>query len=1147
MQFLPLWNCDLIVSIKPISKSMKKKLTGHGIDSWPIEILLKMKLTILFLAVTVISSFAVDSYSQSALLNIKLENSAIKNALKEIESQSEFRFFYSGEVDVEKERTIELTNKNIMETLDVLLKGTGIRYEIFGRQIALLARQEVNLPAGIQQPLTISGKIIDKSGTPLPGVTVVVKGTTTGTITGVDGTYTIQLPASAEILSFSFVGMRAQEIAIAGQSVINLTMFEEAIGVDEVVVVGYGVQKKVNLTGAVAAVKIDEKIASRALTNVSSGLAGLVSGLMVTQNSGMAGSDGAVLRIRGIGSPNNTNPLIVVDGMPDVDINNINMNDIESVSVLKDAASSAIYGSRAANGVILITTKRGETGKVKLNYTGSYSFQNLTNYYESLDDYPRVLEYHNMSLMNAGKARRFMDGTIEQWMAMEHIDPIRFPNTDWWDVIYKTGVVQNHALSASGGNDKMNFFVSAGLMTDDGLSINTGYDRKNFRTNLDYKILENLKMGVNVDGTWSNQHYPTRDGITNMDASSPDEIFKQTPGVTVLDELGRYGGHMAYMENNLSRNQYANLMNSHNEIAEQQFIGKYYGEWEPLKGLTAHIDYSLNYINRFNKSYSVPFIRWNLQTDEPLDVITSNGSISNSFNNSYKTLLQGFLSFTSEIFDGHNLSAMAVYSEEYWFGRSLSGSRQDRIHPDLSEINGALSDRPSASGTSYGEGLRSYIGRVNYNINEKYLFEANLRADASSKFLPGYQWGVFPSFSAGWRISEEDFFSPLRNVITSAKIRGSWGMLGNNSGVSRYEQRESYDLTNYAFGQKLNLGASSTNIINYDFSWEKTKATNLGFDLVFFNKLTAEIDLYERLTMDIIRNSELSTILSSNYSAPNTNIGELQNRGIEVNLGWKDKIKTVNYNLGLNYSYNNNKLISWNQRLGLGVPHLDYPYSFVYTYLSSGIAQSWNDVMNAPYQGNDYFAPGDILYKDVNGDGQITGDDRVAYRNSPRTFFNSQYSMTMNLNWKRFDLNLLFQALAGSKAFWIDWFKRVYPNDSRYQYNMIHVDHWSLDNRNSTLTRLVIGTGGQNERESTYWLYKRDFLRLKNLQFGYSIPSRQLERFKIANLRLFFTGENIFTLTKWPGVDPEKDPGTSVRINPYPLTKSYAFGLNVTL
>jgi TonB-linked SusC/RagA family outer membrane protein len=1007
--------------------------------------------------------------------------------------------------------------------------------------------EKIKTDSESQQNL-VTGIITDATtGGAMPGVNIQVKGTTAGTISDIAGKYSLSVPDRNATLIFSFIGYVTQEVQLNGRSSVAVALAAVITGLDEVVVIGYGTQKKVNLTGAVTALNVDETMASRAVSNVSTSLSGMASGLTVSQNTGMAGSDESSLVIRGLGSPNESSPLIVVDGIPDVNINKLNINDIESISVLKDAASAAIYGSRAANGVILVTTKRGSTGKVRLNYTGSFSLQTLTNYYDALADYPQVLEFHNMSLMNAGKARRFADGTIEQWMAMENLDPIRFPNTDWWDVIYKNGLVQNHSLSASGGTEKMNFYVSAGQMTDNGVSLKSDYRRNNFRTNLDYFILDKLRMGVNVDGTWTKQNYPTQDGITDMDASSPDEIFKQTPGVTVMDEQGRYGGHMAYMENNLSRNQYANLITKNNIIEEQGFIGKVYGEWEPVEGLIMHIDYSLNYLNYFKRSWGIPFIRYNFQTDTPLDVITSNGGISNNFRNQYKTLFQGHISYDKEIFSGHRVSAIAVYSEEYWFSRTLNGSRQDRIHPDLAELNAALNDRPATSGTSSGEGLRSVIGRINYNIHEKYLFEANLRADASSKFLPGYQWGVFPSFSLGWRLSQESFFEPLKQVVTNAKIRGSWGMLGNNSGVGRYEQREAYTVTNYAFGQKLNFGTSSNRLINYDFTWEKTKVINLGLDLTFYKKLTAEIDFYDRLTSDIIRNSELSTILSSNYSAPNTNIGELQNRGVELNLVWKDNINTLDYGFRFSYSTNRNKLISWNQRLGYGVPFLNYPFSFAYSYVSTGKAQTWDDVLNAPYQGNDYFAPGDVLCKDINGDGQITGDDRVAFRNSPRTFFNNQFSLIMDARWKNFDASILFQAFTGSKAFWLDWFNRVYPNDSRYQYNEVHLDNWNLNNRNSTLTRLVIGTGGNNERESTYWLYKRNYLRMKNIQIGYTIPNRILEKVKVTNLRIYFTGENLLTLTKWPGVDPEKNPGTTRRINPYPLLKSYALGINLTL
>lgn len=1021
---------------------------------------------------------------------------------------------------------------------------------VFG---ALGAPSGVNMGAEVQQQqsVIVTGKITDPAGAAVPGVSVMLKGTMTGVVSDGSGAYSIKVTGDAPVLEFSMIGYVTQAVSVDNRKTINVVLAEDSQQIGEVVVVGFGTQKKVNMTGSVAAVKVDETMASRTMTNVSSGLSGLVPGLTVTQNTGMAGSDGAEMSIRGMGSPNSSSPLVVVDGMPDVDINKLNMSDIESISVLKDASSAAIYGSRAANGVILITTKRGESGKVSLNYNASFAWRNLTNYYESMADYPLMMQFHNMSNFNAGKSAIFTDGTIDQWMAMQQIDPIRFPNTNWWDVLFKTGQVQNHTVSASGGSDKMNFYVSAGYMKDTGMSINTDYKRKNFRVNLDYKIRKNIKIGTNVDGTWTDQSYGKADGVNDQGRSNVQwDIVKITPGVTVQAPDGRYGGHMAYKENSTAYNMYAQTMNAHNLNQQQQFVGNIYGEWKPISDLTLRFDYGLDFNNQFLKSWSVPFVRWNFQTDEPIDVITSNGGISNRYENAYKTLMQGRITYDKEIADGHRLTVMGVYTEEYWYGRWASAGRSDRIHPDLSEINAALLNKaPTAEGSSDGEGLRSVIGRVNYNIRDKYLFEANLRADASSKFLSGFQWGVFPSFSAGWRFSQEAFFERWGRVVTNGKLRASLGWLGNNSGVKRYEQRDTYLLTNYSFSQSLALGTSQNKMINPDFTWEKSRVTNIGLDLAFWGKLTAEFDAYDRLTNNIIRSSELSTILSG-YEAPRTNIGELRNRGLEINLGWRDRAGDFEYGVHLNYAFNRNKLLSWNERLGPGVPFLGYPYSFVRGYVATGLAQTWDDIMNAPYQGSDKMAPGDILYQDMNGDGQITDDDMAVLRNTPRSFFNSNYGLTLDARWKNIDINMLFQASTGSKDYWQDYYNLMYPNESRYAYNDLHKNYWSLDNRQAAYTRLVIAknsNGGRNDLNSSYWLYSRSYIRLKSLQIGYSLPKAWMDKVKIQNIRLYVTGENLFTITKWPGIDPEKTGGSGKNQNPYPLARSFAFGISVTL
>lgn len=1117
-----------------------------------------MKICLLFLFVFVFQLTAINSKAQDAIIMLKTNTVTVGQLINEIEKQTDYLIVYSNrEVNTNRKINVQQKSDKVSAYLNEAFSSTDIRYNFENDYIVLSKKVHQNATAiaqliqtAQQQSRTIKGRVTDEDGEPIIGANIVEKGTSNGTVTDIDGNFSLNVNDDAA-LQISYIGYLAQEINTVGKASFDIVLREEQKSLDELVVVGYGVQKKVNLTGAVSMVKIDETLSSRTMTSVSSGLSGLVPGLSVSQTSGQAGKDGSTLRIRGLGSTNNSNPLIVVDGMPDININDLNMADIESISVLKDAASSAIYGSRAANGVILITTKRGQEGKLSVNYTGSNAWTHLSNYYKYMPDYPQMMNFHNISYLNAGQSSRFTDGSIEQWMAMAHLDPVRFPNTNWWDVLFHTGTTQNHTLSANAGTDKMNFYISAGYMDNSGVSINTGYDRANFRVNVDYKIRDYIKVGTSIDGMWSDMKYPKPDGINRSTDGSNMDITKIIPGVTPIAPDGRYGSaQMAYMENTTpSGNQYAVLDNSFTNIDQQRFSGNIFGEWLPLKGLSVRLDYGLNYSNQFEQSYTKPYLMWNFQKEEPVNVITTNGGISNRYDKQYKTLLQSRITYNTKLFTGHNLTALAVYTEEYWFERWMTGSRQDRIHPDLAELEAALTDRPAANGNSQAEGLRSVIGRVNYEMYDKYLIEVNLRADASSKFLKGHRWGVFPSFALGWRFSNENFFEPLRGIFSNAKLRASWGKLGNNYGVSRYEQRDTYELTHYTFGGTLSNGLSSNKMINENFSWESTAVTNLGLDLMLFNgKLSTEIDIYNRLTADMIRPMEFSTLLTG-YSAPRMNMGELQNRGIEVNLNWRGKTGDFQYVVGLNYSYNKNKLLSWSQRLGFGDIFLGLPWIYTYTYKATGIAQSWEDILDAPYQGTDKMAPGDILYEDLNGDGQITSDDRVAMPNSPRQYFNSNYGLNLNLNWKGFDLSALFQASTGSKDFWLDNYNRVYVNTSRNAYNTLHIDHWSLDNRDSELPRLINGSnsnGGRNNFASTFWLYSRNYLRLKNLQIGYNLPKDIIQKVKFSNVRIFVTGENIFTITKWPGIDPEKPGGVSANDqNLYPLTQSFAIGLNI--
>lgn len=990
------------------------------------------------------------------------------------------------------------------------------------------------------QNVKITGTVKDNTGEAVIGANIKVKDSTGGTITDIDGHFTMEAPTNATLV-VSFIGYTTQEVPLKGRSNIVITLVEDSQALDEVVVIGYGTQKKVNLTGSVSAVKIDETIASRSITNVSSSLSGLVPGLVVSQTTGFAGGDGASLKVRGLGSINNSDPLIVVDGMPDVDINRINMNDIESISVLKDAASSAVYGSRAANGVILITTKSGlKESKAKVTYNGSYAWSTPVEFYDYLADYSRALTMHMRASAAGNGNSNFRQASAEQWLAMSMVDPILFPNTDQFDEMFRTGAIQNHTVSASGGSDKMNFYLSMGIMDQEGLQIHNDYSRYNMRLNLDYKIRDNVKVGIKTDGTWSERQTPRGAGLETAGLKYViSGVLNRHP------ETGEYGGAMAYGETSSAGNAIAEYEAYRTNTSRKEFNGSAYLEWEPLKDLKLNVSYALRYYNQFGKSIQNVIKQMNFQTGEVARTMPDTGDIINNSNyEGHKTLFQGRISYEKEIAKGHHLSAMFNAAEEYWFDRGLTAQRKNRLHSSLGELNAASPSEQTNSGYSESEGLRSFIGRVNYTLFDKYLFEFTFRSDGSSRFAKGHQWGFFPSAAIGWRVSEEAFFEPLKKVVSNAKFRASYGTLGNNSGVGRYEQKETMATTNYVTGSGMVTGFSANKMVNKDLSWEETRVFNVGLDLGFFNnQLTAELDWYDRFTTGMIRGSSISSLLTG-YSAPRINVADLRNRGIEANITWRSKIRKFEYSVNVNASYNVNKLEKWGDHLDRGWIMLDMPYKFLYIYEAyPGLVQSWNQIQSAPYQGSDYAAPGDIMIKDINGDGQINDLDKKAYTNKYRDVPMGQFGITLTGAYKGFDVQALFQGNYGRSDVWLDDLNTNTIPQERFAFQQFHwSDSWSLDNRGASMPRLVTGSQGSfNRAESTFYTYNTNYFRLKNLQIGYNVPERYMQKIGFNRARIYLSGENLFTLTPWKGIDPEKPHGNDL----YPLVKTYSVGLNI--
>ena len=1086
-------------------------------------------------------------YSQQTNLILKLENTNIEQVFRKIEEQSKFYFLYRSDLLKEVPPvSIQVNDAKLEDILNKILIPNGFSYEIEDRVVVIKKDTEKSTPVPVEQK-AITGTVKDKTGEPVPGVSVVVKGTTIGTITDIDGVFRINLPADAKTLMFSFVGMKSQEIPVGNNTAFKVVMEEETVGVDEVVVVGYGTQKKVNLTGAVSAVKMDEKMVSRPVANVSSSLQGLVPGLAISQNSGMAGKNDVSMIIRGMGTVNNAKPLVVVDGMPDVDINRLNMNDIESISVLKDATSSAVYGSRAANGVILITTKSGKGQKTRINVTSSYGVESPTKSYEFMADYPRALTLEQrLAAVNTLRSNYiFKDGTIDQWMAMGMIDPIKYPNTDWWNVIMRTGSVQNHNITASGSNENSNFFISVGLLDEKGLQINNDYKRYNARFNYDYKVRKNMNVGAKFSGNWSKYTYALEDGFTDDNSTNTAGFDMQyaISGILPYDPTtGNYGGVMAYGEDVQAYNPYTLYVNSLNYQNRQEANVSGYWDWTPIKGLTARVDYAINYYNQFRYSANVPNTAFNFQTNSfgSRVYVGANAGIGNYTNTGYKTQLNGRVNYQTTIAKNHDVSAMFAYSEEYWYDRYQSGTRLDRLHPSLHELDAALQGTMTAGGNSSTEGLRSYIGRLNYTAFNKYIFEANFRYDGSSKFLPGSRYGFFPSASFGWRFTEENFLKQYTDSwLTNGKFRFSYGGLGNNSGVDRYEQQETLAEGHYMIGGVITKGLVNSKMVNTDLSWETSYVMNVGLDLGFLNnRFTTEIDYYDRLTTGMNRPSQMSLLLTGAYEAPRKNIGDLRNRGVEVNLNWKDRFKKVDYSVNFNASYNRTMLEKWNEFLSRGYTFLNMPYHFLYTYEDAGIAQTWEDIYNATPQGA---SPGDILRKDLNGDGKIDGNDKKAYPNIQRDRPTANFALNLNAAWKGFDISALFQGAAGRKDYWINIYNNVNFNASRYAATWDHWNNpWSVENRDGEWPRLA---GSNNREETTFWLDDLSYIRLKNVQLGYTLKEKGwLKTTGIEDIRLYFSGENLTTFTKYRGLDPEKNSNAS---DAYPLVKTFSFGINI--
>jgi TonB-linked SusC/RagA family outer membrane protein len=1083
-----------------------------------------------------------------------VENATIKSILSKIESQSEFKFFYSSNVNVDQTASISQKNKKVFDILDELFKGTGIKYEVYGRQIALLEKGETFTFASkvtVAQQKSVSGKVTDDTGQPLPGVTVVIKGTTQGTVTNVDGEYSIPNVPENATLQFSFVGMRAQEVVVGDQTIIDVQLIGDAIGIDEVVAVGYGVQKKVNMTGSVSLITFDEEMENRPITNASQALSGKVPGIWVSQNSGKPGSDGAQIRVRGWGTLNNSNPLVIIDGI-EGDFDQLNPNDIESVSVLKDAASAAIYGSKAANGVILITTKTGKTNeRMQVNLSSYFGVQKLGRKYNLITNSAEHMRMTNEALANEGGSPLFPENMIS---AFENgTDKYKYPSTDWFDVAFDNAPIQEHNLSIKGGTEKSSSFLSFNYLNQDGMVPNTNSERYGIRANLESQV----NSWFSVDARINYSHKVSVEAYNDIVYGSMGRFFDMLNGVTPYTAPytrdGKYGAVEAITDDgNILFDNRNPLIDANNgkKIAEENFLSinasanvKLFDflNWRTTVATTGNWDLSDNY-NETLIGYTdsgIPMMTKNYNRE---GIEISRSQVSSLVNNVFSTL-----NFNKTVAEIHDFSAIAGLQMEDRQIKNVYARRSEPPKEGLTQVDAGTSGI-QGEGNMVGLRMFSYFGRFNYALSGKYLFEANIRADASSRFKEGNMWGVFPGFSVGWRIIDESFMED-QDIFSNLKLRASWGQLGNQN-ISGYWPyltiiTQNNDLS-YSYSGSFAPGAAVTSLVDEDITWETTTTLDIGLDAGFMNnKITFEADYFQKKTTDIIVQLPIPLIMG-NITPPFENVGEMVNNGFEFTVNYDNlslNRDRFGYNLGLNATYIDNEVTKFrggNSPDQLYLIREGYSYRSLYGYKAVGIYQS--DTEAAQHMSKNSYKPiaGNLKYEDVNNDGKLGFEDKQGIGN---TIPKVTYGLSTAFKYKGFDLNLLFQGLLGVHS---------YNNNALTQLNYENRtistrwrDAWTPQNTDTDVPILYFNNSWDN-LESSYWVKEISFLKLKNVQLGYALPKDLTARIGLQKIYFYLNAQNVFVLVddKFEGYDPEKS-AFSHGTNQYPVPRIISLGLNL--
>lgn len=1134
---------------------MKKNYT-YG--AWYFHALKKMfqvmRIALFLLLVCIIQSFALDSKSQNARISISVKDMKLENIFEKIESISKYRFAYNkSEIDVDKTYSVNIDNAEISEVLNQLFLKENVRYTIVDRQIVLSLAKE--LVDNSQQQKSVSGKVTDALGIPLPGVSVAVRGTTNGTITDADGKYLLAKVPENATLQFSFVGMKTQEITVSGKTTINVVMAEESVGLEEVVAVGYGTQKKVNLSGSIATVHVGE-LEKRPVTNTVSSLQGKVTGLRIVQSTGIPGRESVSLELRGASSwGTSTTPLVLVDGVVG-SLDNIPSTDIESISVLKDAASASIYGSRAANGVILVTTRQGKLGKPTFTYSNMFGAQTATDTEDQVWNSAQFMTLFNKAVARGALQATAYPQSIIDLYSGENRDKNAYPDYNWTNAVWRTALMQQHSIGINGGTEVFKYNASLSYLDQDGALSWHGYKRYNGLVNLSTKIGKYLTVGTNINYLYGKSTTPYYENTNFMLM-----YMTQTPmvGPYLPDGSGRYSDRVIPTSlggTNKNRNPFWIGNETYKKYDDWQANIQGWFDVDFIQSGDMKLKWSTKYATKFALQFqniyhytadSYYYLKEkDYKTGGADDYVKSGEAFGPEFygvkNYDYRTTLGTLFSTLNWEWklDDHNIALMGGYSQESQKYRTLGGQRVVFPVKTMYELDGLGSSNQSVTGSLTEWAFRSWFGRANYAFRGKYLVEGNFRYDGTSKITEDNRWGFFPSGSIAWRLSEEGFVKNNLPWIENLKIRASYGLLGN-ADIGNYPYQETYTTTSYGFGETAEQGVYQSSFKNKKLKWEKTKITDLGLDFnLKENIFYGTVDLYNKYTTGILASASIPS--SAGMSAPTINYGEFKNYGLELSIGHSKKIGDFSYDVNAQVSINRNKVEkypapSYDTRvIEEGKPYKDY-----YLYECTGIFKSTAELTAVSTPANPQI--GDIKFKDQNDDKVIDGEDRVRVKGAYPAFI---YSFGANCSWKNFDLNLFFQGVKGQK-FLLSGFGIVPFTQSSSPITMYLNAYDPQTNPDSDVPS-IHGDGyapmvGGTASGSTFYLKDASYLRLKNIQLGYNLPSALLKSICISHLRVFIGGDNLLTFTHYEYGDPERS--GDGRACEYPQIKTLFMGINL--